>query len=122
MAAVLLLPAVILVLAFADKMLLLFGSTYSVSATALLRILALASIPTAINTIFIAVKRVQKDLKALVSLTAFVAVVTLALAFVLIPRIGIEGAGIGWLVGQTGAALVVVGWSMRQRRKKNVLE
>ncbi len=115
MAAVLLLPVVILVMVLADKLLLLFGGTYSTSATALLRILALASIPTAVNTIFMAIKRVQKDLKVLVSLTAFVAVVTLVLAFVLIPRIGIEGAGIGWLVGQTSAALVVMS-VLRERR------
>ena len=120
MTGVLLLPSVILVLVLADKLLLLFGGTYSTSATALLRILALASIPTAVNTIFMAIKRVQKDLKVLTSLTAFVAVVTLVLAFMLIPRMGIEGVGIAWLVGQTAAALVVLVSVLRGRR--NVLE
>ena len=119
MAAVLLLPAVILALVLADKLLLLFGDTYSTSATALLRIMALASIPTAVNTIFMAIKRVRKDLKVLIGLTVFIAVMTLGLGFVLIPRMGIEGAGISWLVGQTAASLVVL--VSVQRGRGNVL-
>lgn len=108
MAAVLLLPAVILALVLADKLLLLFGGTYSTSGTALLRILALASIPTSVNTIFMAIKRVQKNLKALLIMTSFTSTTALGLAFILLPRMGIEGAGIAWLVGQTASATLVV--------------
>jgi O-antigen/teichoic acid export membrane protein len=114
MVCVLLVPAAVLVLVFGDKLLLLFGGSYSESATLLLRILALAAIPLSVNTIFLGIKRVQKDLKSIVGLTAFVAVVALGLAFVLVPDMGIKGAGIAWLAGQGCAALVIiVNWLWR---------
>ncbi len=116
MTGMLLCPAVVLVLVLADKLLLLFGGAYSESATSLLRILALGAVPACVNAIFIGIKQVQKGLKALVSLTAFMAVVTLGLAFLLVPSMGIEGAGIGWVVGQTASATLVVLVSGLRRR------
>lgn len=108
MVGLLLCPAVVLVLVIADKLLLLFGGSYSESATSLLRILALGALPVSVNSIFIGIKQVQQDLKALLGLTAFTAVAALGLALVFVPRLGIEGAGIGWVVGQTAAALGVM--------------
>jgi O-antigen/teichoic acid export membrane protein len=109
MAGILLVPAVVLVVVLADKLLLLFGGSYSESAASLLRILALGALPMSVNSIFIGTKQVQKDLKALLGLTAFAAAVALGMALVLVPQTGIEGAGIGWVIGQSVAALLVVG-------------
>ena len=108
MAFVILVPAVILVLVIADKILLLFGGAYSENATSLLRILSLSTLPLAINIIYLGIKRVQQDLKSIVGLTAFMAVVTLGLAYVLLSDMGINGAGIAWLAGQGVTALVVI--------------
>jgi O-antigen/teichoic acid export membrane protein len=116
MVGVLLVPAVVLVLLLADKLLLLFGTSYSESATTLLRIVALAAIPMAVNNIYLGVKRVQKDLKALLGLSAFTAVVTLGAALMIVPKIGIQGTGISWLSGQSAAALMVL-WNVLGRKK-----
>jgi O-antigen/teichoic acid export membrane protein len=118
-----LMPAVILILAIADKLLILFGSSYSENATTLLRILAISALPLTINIIYLDVKRVEKKLKVLVGLSGFAAVVTLGLTYLLLPRMGINGAGIAWLATQGIIALVVIGTWLKgrtsQRRRSN---
>jgi O-antigen/teichoic acid export membrane protein len=115
MILLLLVPLVMLVLAFADRLLLLFGTAYAQNATTLVRILAIACLPLAVNIVYLAIKRVEKKLKVIVSLTAFVAVVTLGLTYLLLPYMGINGAGIAWLVSQAIIALVITAsWLRRQ--------
>jgi O-antigen/teichoic acid export membrane protein len=52
-------------------------------------------------------KRVEMRLKGVIALTAFVAIATLVLSYVLLPRMGIVGAGIAWLASQGIAALII---------------
>ena len=108
MTSLILIPSVILVIVISEKLMLIYGGAYSANATSLLRILALATLPLAINIIYLGIKRVQKGLKTIIILTAFVAAVTLGLGYVLIPRMGIDGAGIAWLSGQGCVALFIV--------------
>lgn len=103
-----LIPVAILMLVIADKLLLLFGSSYSESGTVLFRILVLSAFPIAINYIYLSMKRVQKKLAVLIELSAFIAVATLALSYLLLPRIGINGAGIAWLGSQGVVAVGIV--------------
>ena len=103
-----LVPAVILVWIFADKILLIFGSSYSGSGTALLRLLTISTIPLAINNVYFSIKRVEKKLKVLVAATAFMAVISLVLSYVLLLRMGITGIGVAWLVSQGILALLIV--------------
>jgi len=112
-----LVPAVIVILPFADKLLLLFGSSYSESAATLLRILALSALPLAINTVYLAIKRVEMKLRLIIGLTAFVAVATLGLSYWLLPRMGINGVGVAWLVSQGVMALGIIADSLWRRRK-----
>lgn len=100
-------PAIILIVVFADKLLLLFGSSYAENATTLLRIFAIAALPLAVNSIYLAVKRVEKKLRIIVGLSAFAGAVTIGLVYVLLPRMGINGAGIAWLTAQVIVALVI---------------
>lgn len=116
MILLLLVPAVVLILAFADKILLLFGIAYSENATTLVRILAICSLPLAVNIVYLAIKRVEKKLKVIVSLTALVTVVTLGLAYLLLPHTGINGAGIAWLVSQAIIALMIVASWLKRRQ------
>jgi O-antigen/teichoic acid export membrane protein len=108
-------PVVILVLAIAPKLLLLFGSTYSESGATLLRIIAISALPWSINLVYLSKLRVEKRLGVIIGLTAFIAVLTLGLAYFLLPRMGINGAGIAWLTTQGTMALVVVADSLKRR-------
>lgn len=113
----LLIPVVILVLAFADKLLLLFGEggDYSQNGTNLLRLIAVTSIPGAVNAVYFTIKRVQKKTKVIVCFAAFSGVSTLVLAYILLPHVGIAGAGIASLVIQSCVMLVIVGEWLRKR-------
>jgi len=53
------------------------------------------------------VKRVQKKLAVLIGASAFTAIATLALSYVLLPRMGINGAGIA-ILGSHGIVAVAI--------------
>jgi len=104
---VILLPAILLIFAIGDKLLLLFGQSYSQSATTLLWLLALSALPLTINYIFLSIKRVQNDIRGIIVLSVFIAGMTLGLSYFLMGEMGILGVGVGWTVGQTIVAIVV---------------
>jgi len=105
-----LVPSVVLTLLVADKLLLLFGTAYAQNAGGLLRILALSALLYGLNVTYLTIKRVEKMLATIIGLTAFGAAVTLGF----LPRMGINGVGIGWLAGQGSATLIIVVASARQ--------
>jgi O-antigen/teichoic acid export membrane protein len=110
-----LIPSVIVVIAIADKLLLLFGSSYSSSGVTLLRILALSALPMSINYLYMALNRVQKNLKMLISLSSFIMVASLAFSYWLLPLMGVNGAGLAWLGSQTIIAIaIIIGFLMRR--------
>jgi len=111
-----LVPAVILIVALADVLLLLFGGSYSESGATLLRIVAVTALPWSINLIYLAKLRVEKKLRVIIVLTAFTAVLGLGLAYFLLPRMGISGAGVAWLTTQVIIALAVTAGSLGGRR------
>jgi O-antigen/teichoic acid export membrane protein len=113
MIMVLLIPAIAIVWFLSDKLLLLYGGIYSENATTLLRWLALASFPFAINVIYFSIKRLQKHLKPVIILASFMAFIVLLLSYLLLPRLGINGVGIAWLAGQSIIALIATTWDRR---------
>lgn len=101
------LPAIIITLAIGDKVLLLFGQAYSQNATTLLWLLALSAFPLTANNIFLAIKRVQKDIRSIILVSVAMAVIILGLSYFLMGTMGLKGVGVGWLAGQTVVAIVV---------------
>ncbi len=105
MGLVIIAPVVILVIIFAGKILLTYGSTYSKSATRLLQLLTLASLPIIINQVYYSILMVRKRTVTLIIVFGLFAMVTLLCIYLLLPRFGILGAGISWLAGQTAVAI-----------------
>ena len=101
-------PSVLLILLLGDKLLFLFDPAYAENATTLLWVLAFSAVPLSLNHIYFGVKRVQMRMKSVIGLTAFMAVATLVLSGILLPRMGILGAGIAWLSAQSAVALVII--------------
>jgi O-antigen/teichoic acid export membrane protein len=112
-APILVLAILILVL-LGDKILLLFGEAYSQNATKLIWIVAISALPLSINQVYFGIRRVQKRMKGVIGLSACIAIITLILSYLLLPRMGIVGAGIAWLVAQSLAAAVIVCWSWKE--------
>lgn len=106
--AVILIPALVIVLLLGDRILLFFGRAYCENAARLLRTLALSALPFSINQVYFTAKRIERNMRNVVLLNGFVAIVTIALSYVLLSSIGIIGAGIGWLGSQSIVAMVVI--------------
>jgi O-antigen/teichoic acid export membrane protein len=104
----LLAPAIVGIFLFGSKMLLIFGKAYSDGGTRLLWMLALSVLPLAVNYLFFSVRRVQQRMSGVIAGSVWVLIVTLGLSTMLLPRIGLVGAGIAWFVAQTSLALVIL--------------
>jgi len=105
--ATLLIPAVIIVVFISKYLLLLFGTEYSTHAHRLLQLLAISSIPFAINTIYICVQNVKHNLRAVFTVNIILASSTIGLSYLLLER-GILFAGISWLISHGVIACVVL--------------
>jgi O-antigen/teichoic acid export membrane protein len=104
---VLLLSAIMLILLFGDKILLLFGSEYSENALKMLWILSLSSIPLAINELYVDVKRVELKMKPIIYVYSSMAILVLGACYILMGKLGLIGVAIGWTLGNGAVALVV---------------
>ena len=111
-------PLIILIFLIGDKILLLFGQAYSAEATKLLWVLAVSSLPLTVNTIYFFKKRVEKEMKSVIGLTALTGVIVLATSYFLLPIMGIMGAGIGWLAGHGLVTVVIIGMSQIKRKPR----
>jgi O-antigen/teichoic acid export membrane protein len=98
-----LIPAVIVFIIIAKYLMLLFGNSYSVNATLLVQIFALASIPFAINVVYTTLKNIKHDMAAVVKTNLYMAVCTIVFSLVFIDY-GIIACGLSWLFAQTSLA------------------
>ena len=114
----LLIPLIAIILIFGKWLLLIFGAKYSENATIILRILTICALPLTVNSLYFTIKRIQKAMKSVVILTSLISAISVALSWILLPRIGLVGAGIGWLVANGITALfIVITWI----KKKSLL-
>lgn len=91
------------------KLLLLFGRAYSVEATRLLWVLSVAALPIAVNSLYFSARRVQNRMGHLFIGMGVILVMTVGLSVVLLPRVGLIGVGVAWLVAQASVAVLVAG-------------
>jgi O-antigen/teichoic acid export membrane protein len=71
----------------------------------MLRIISLAVIPWSMNYMYITIGRIRKSIKGIIIASVAMASLTLGLGYVLMMRMGLVGAGIGWFLGQTIIAI-----------------
>jgi O-antigen/teichoic acid export membrane protein len=99
-------PAVVLLIG-GDHILGLFSAGYADSGGLLLKMLVIAAIPDAVTNLAVAHWRSRGEFRRCRRLNAVRAVTCLSLSWLLLPAAGVAGAGIAWLAGQTGSALLV---------------
>ena len=103
----LLVPTLLLLFYFGDKILLLFGDEYSRNALKLLWILFLATIPQSINEVFLVVSMVKFDLKYIVYINLSRAILIPVMTYLLMIRMGIIGVCLGYLLAVGIIAIIV---------------
>lgn len=108
--------AAVLLLIAADRLLLVFGSDYAREAAGLLRLLALASVPACVTSLYLGVERVRKGIRRLILMSLVVAGIALGGSYLLLGAMGIEGVGIAWLAAECVGAAIATGQYFFERR------
>src|SRR4030042_2787394 len=111
----LLIPAVVLTVLVGKWRLLAFGQSYSTNALHLLWILAISSLPMAINYIYTSILQVTNRIKELVVIWGFIAIAVLVVSYLVMPTTGIMAIGYAWLGVHCVVAIYVI-VSTRQLR------
>lgn len=104
----LVIPAVVIILIGAPYILLLFGKGYVTEGTTLLRLLSLSAIPNMVTSLYMSVARVQRQMKAMISVLALLCALTLSCTFLLLKVYGITGVGVAQLMGQIIIATMIL--------------
>ncbi|MCR8692915.1 glycosyltransferase [Rhodococcus pyridinivorans] len=114
----LLLPPVMMACLLAPTVLGLFGTDYADHST-LLVLLLLASVPGAVVAVAVAVLRVQRRLVAVAAINATGGVITLGGAWLLMPHLGIVGAGWAALASSVIVVLALPALGLRQSLREH---
>jgi O-antigen/teichoic acid export membrane protein len=105
--AKLLIPAVIVVVAAAPYLLLVFGRGYADADVTPLRLLALAALPAVITNTAISATRSQRRMRMVLGIQVAICALVWGLSAALIGHLGITGVAAAWLIAQTATALVL---------------
>jgi O-antigen/teichoic acid export membrane protein len=108
-----LVPLVVGVVILAGPIMRTFGPGYEHAAN-LLRLFAFALLPFTIVNFVIAVERIRQRIGPALLIAGVSTVTTIGLDLWLIPSAGLSGAGLGWLVGQSLAAMIAIGLTVRR--------
>ena len=112
----LLIPALLFILVFGDKLLLLFSKEYSEQAFGLLRLLAISSVFTIVPSIYITIKRIQKDVRMITYVSFAISMLIVALGYVSLITVGLLGLGYVWIAANAVVS-AVAGWLIVRREK-----
>lgn len=102
---------VAVLVAAAPLILRVFGAQYARDGAGLLRLLALSALPNLVVVAAVSVARTRQRMRLVVVTYAAICVLVLGLTAVLLPVMGVSGAGAAWL-----AALTVVAAALLWRR------
>jgi hypothetical protein len=103
--ALLLVPAMVIMIVGGRFILGLFGASYAAAGYGLLVLLAISALPDAVSNIAVVICRVTLRLRYSTVLNLSILVMTLVGAWVLMPPLGIAGVGVAWLGAQTVGAI-----------------
>jgi O-antigen/teichoic acid export membrane protein len=101
-------PAAVVLVVGGRLILSVFGEHYANTGTAALALTALAAIPNVVNSSTISAARVRQRMGILFAVPAAIAMIVLVTAWLLMPILGITGVGIGWLLGHSVVAVIIL--------------
>lgn len=105
----LLIPAIVFLHLYGGWLLGLVGVSYSENGLELLKIMILASMLMAINSIYLAIARIKKDLRKVIILSGIIGGSLVGLGYVFMLIFGVVGVGYAWLMSY-GIGIVIIGF------------
>jgi O-antigen/teichoic acid export membrane protein len=106
-------PIVAVLALGAPQILRIFGAGYATDGATLLRLLALATLPSTVCVLYIGIARVQYRVLGVVLLQGGIVVATLGLSAIFLPTHGIVAVGVIWLATQSVAAAFLLLTALR---------
>ncbi|MFZ5633034.1 MAG: lipopolysaccharide biosynthesis protein [Bacillota bacterium] len=100
-------PAVGLTIILSGWLLKFFGPGYAEHGSAVVRFLALSIIPQSVNTCFITINQVRKEMHLIIAQTTIMAAISLGLGYWLLTRLGLPGLGMAYTLANLIVALAV---------------
>lgn len=119
--AILLIPTMIFCFLAGHYLLLVFGPDYAQHGLPLFRIDIISSVPDAITNVYVSVLRVQGRLRFAGLLNLGMAGLTLVLSWILLPKMGIAGQGLAYLIAASVGSLAAGVDVIRIRRQQRGL-
>lgn len=108
--------AAVFAAAAAPWILQVFGGSYARSSVSLFRWLAIATPFSFISSLYFTKMRLNEQLRRIVLLGMAIALITLASAYVGLPKLGIKANGLGWLAAHLIVSIAALAdWSSRRR-------
>jgi len=104
----LLLPVMVLLAVGGRDVVGLFGPGYADHTGLLLRLLILSAVPDAVTNVYLVLLRLRGRVRAAATLNAGMALLAIGGAWVLLPPLGVSGAGWAWLGAQSAGAVGVL--------------
>ncbi|NPV91327.1 MAG: lipopolysaccharide biosynthesis protein [Firmicutes bacterium] len=101
-------PAVAAMTVMASWLLHFFGPGYAEYGTPVFQFLALAIIPQCINTLYITVNQIRKQVFLIIAQTGFLAIVAIGVGYWWFGRVGLPGLGMAYLLAHSVLALIVI--------------
>jgi O-antigen/teichoic acid export membrane protein len=105
---IMMIPALIIIILFGNNILLIFGKQYSQNAYLILVLFVLGGIPYSFNSFFISMKRVKKEIKAIIIIYSAIALVYISTSYLFINKYGLVGTGYSWILTQSFIAFMII--------------
>ena len=109
-----LIPACVVLAVAGHWILAAFGPDYASEGLPLLLLFTVASLPDSVMDVWVAVLRVEGRLRFGSVLQLGTAALALALSWVLLPSMGLTGAGVAWLASRV-VGVAMVAWDFRRQ-------
>ena len=109
-----LMPIIIPIFIFGDKILGFFNENY-LSAFDLLKMLAISSLFVSVYALFIPIQNVRMKIECIAKLNLVRCMMLIGLTYILTINYGINGAGFAWIITYTVIALIVVGIAKKEK-------
>ncbi|MCZ7357385.1 MAG: hypothetical protein O8C65_10665 [Candidatus Methanoperedens sp.] len=112
----LLVPALVFIYLFGNKLLLLFSKEYSEQSFEMLQLLAVSSIFSALTSIYISIKKIQKDIRMVNYVNFSLTIMIIGFGYVFLSKYGLLGLGYAWLGANVAVSLFVVRMFLWRKR------
>lgn len=95
--SIILIPALIMIFLFGDKILQLFSEEYSEQSLEMLQLLAFSSIFSSVISIFTSIKKIQKDVRIINYMNFVLSGMIIGFGYLALLKYGLLGLGYAWL-------------------------